>query len=222
MAEPDRRRTSSTVSIPAAKKTVNAKISVTLKRLRQIHAKGAASLTEYPGRVQYGSMRDLDSKGESSEMLRKARNFADLFTEAELDELCELCERHRFALGVGHVFRLLRIQKNRKAFFQTAIKNRWSVKQLDVEILRRNKSHHQAGRRRRVPADKLDACFQIYRFCDQWRRLTQSLQSPAPIAPNKLFQYRSDLDRDICESLRKADKDLKKLWELTSAVVVTE
>jgi hypothetical protein len=192
-----------------------ADVSEALSRLRQFHAQGTKSLTKYPGRVLYGSMIALDEKGGSSEMLRKARQFAEVFALDELNDLCDLCERHSFAQGVGHVFRLLRIQKDRKGFFQTAIKHRWSVKQLDVEILRRNKSHSQAGRRRRVPADKLDACFQIYRFCDQWRRLTQSLQSPG-----RALQYRRDLGRDIRESLQKADKVLKQLGELTSAMVV--
>jgi hypothetical protein len=199
-----------------------ADVSEALSRLRQFHAQGTKSLTKYPGRVQYGSMIALDEKGGSSEMLRKARKFAELYTVDELNDLCDLCERHSFALGVGHVFRLLRIRENRKGFFKTAITNRWSVKQLDVEILRRNKSHSQAGRRRRVPGDKLDACFQIYRFCGQWRRLTQSLQSPASRAPNSPFRYRSDLAGRIRDNLHAADNVLKKLGELASAVVIEQ
>jgi hypothetical protein len=197
-----------------------ADVSEALSRLRQFHAQGTKSLTKYPGRVQYGSMRDVDDKGGSSEMLRKARKFAELYTVDELDDLCDLCERHSFALGVGHVFRLLRIQKDRKGFFRKAIKHRWSVKQLDVEVLRRNKSHSQAGRRRRVPGDNIDACFQIYRFCGQWRRLTQSLQTPAFRAPKGPFRYRSDLPRSIRDNLHAADNVLKKLGKLASAVVV--
>jgi hypothetical protein len=55
-------------------------------------------------------------------------------------------------------------------------------------------------------------------FCDQWRRLTQSLHSPGK--SGRPPQYRRDLGRDICEGLQKADQVLKQLWELTLAVVV--
>lgn len=199
--------------------TVNGKVEAALKRLRHFHAKGAASLAECPGRPKYGSMRDIDNKGESSELLRKARNFADLFNEAELDELCELCKRHDFPLGIGHILRLLRVQKNQQAFCRRAIKNGWSAKQLDVEILRRNKTHHQAGRRRHVPKDAFEAYFQINRFCDQWQRLRQSLQSPASRGVKRRLQYRSDLDQAVCGNLRKADNVLMNL-RLTSAVVL--
>jgi hypothetical protein len=151
-----------------------------LRAVRDFHAIGRGSLDRHPGgRMPYGGVTaEAERVGLHPEMLRKARAFAAAYREEELGQLFKLCRRHRYALGVSHVIRLLSVpdKRLRTAMQRRLVTGDWSYADLEFEILKEQGIRSPTvGRRRRVPSDGHEACLQLARFCEQWRRLSAVL-----------------------------------------------
>lgn len=192
-----------------------AEVSRGVKWLRRFHAAGVRSLTEYPGRMKYGQMDAHAGRfGLGPEVLRKARAFAGAYGGKDLDRLCDLCERHGFALGEGHVFRLLAVAPtDRAALEREAIRSRWSKGTLDVEIWKRYGNRRpDAGRRRRPPRSAEEACYQLLQACDQWGRLHRELTEPrlAAGARNAAAPLK-ELPRDVQQAVRRVEEAMGAL-----------
>ena len=93
-----------------------------------------------------------DAKLSSSdrEKLRKARVFAECYTEADLTRLFDLCRAHECALGWTTIARLATIdnKQDRRRLEKEAITGHWSKVHVDRVIRGRFGNHkgHQVGR----------------------------------------------------------------------------
>jgi hypothetical protein len=87
-----------------------------LQQLRAFHQRGLTSVKEHPrnGNV-YGVISASAAKaGDSGELLRKARIFADKdsgYSRMEFEQLLNTCNRAGHALGLSHIVRLLSVPK---------------------------------------------------------------------------------------------------------------
>ena len=142
-----------------------------VSELRRVHAQGVASWNDTKGgRPDYGTMKELDERGKSSELLRKARAFANVtsgYSPRELDALIGQCETEQFPLGASFVYRLVAVQKGskREILQRRLIQGHWSRRQLDAEIARLVGNRRPlVGRKIRLPADPAEAMYLVTRL----------------------------------------------------------
>lgn len=159
-------------------------VASAVKAIKEFHAIGETLPKRASHREVYdkGVIESAATKlGMNPDTVRKARQFADPavgYSRAELSALCQLITKlqpgqdARFAVfGRTHVIRLLSVQKRwRTALQATAIREGWSLAELQAQIAVRYGSRRDGGRRRRVPADALALTAQIEKLCENWRR----------------------------------------------------
>jgi hypothetical protein len=182
-----------TVAVPVPTSRAAGDVGATLKSLKEFYARGLHSVDGNPGRASYGSMIAVDRGGKSSEMLRKARQFADEtvgYSRKEFDDLLAQCRRHEFGLGVSLIIRLLSVPKGaqRNALQRAAIEGRWSRRKLDKAIKEKfNNRRPSAGRHVSAPEDLKDAVYRINSLCDQWKNLYSAIvATPTLVLPRAL------------------------------------
>jgi len=124
----------------------------------------------------------------NTDIARKNRQFADPehgYTAKDLEELCRLCDEHDCVFGVTSVYKLLTIKdrNERSEIQETAIRNRWTLAELEVELRRRFGSRGSGGRRPKMPATKGETLVQLESMSLTWIRWCDGLGVKA-IAPN--------------------------------------
>jgi hypothetical protein len=189
----------------------------TLRDLRRFYEIGSRSLDRHAGRMPYGK-----TGGEAAgsklhpEMLRKARAFAKAYSERQLNSLIALCRRHRHALGLSHVIRLLTVPAEaRDALQEAAVVSEWGAARLDVEIMRRCGKRRNAGRRRAVPSSGFEACYQIARAYEHWRRMHDALSQHASkrgkaVGESALLKV---VPADLRGQVTEADRAMRRLFD---------
>lgn len=121
---------------------------------------GRGILKRFGDRAEHGGHQiDVVAKqcGRSADSLRKLRQFALVYSEAELNALCKLCRDNRRALGISFVYRFVAIKDKRKraAFQRRAVVEHWGYSRL-VRELRATFAHgHRRGRQPQLP-DNID------------------------------------------------------------------
>jgi hypothetical protein len=158
---------------------------VRLRQLRAFYNRGLASVKQHPrnGNVYGMIAASAAEAGDSGELLRKARIFADKddgYSRSEFERLLKSCDRGGHALGLSHIVRLLSLPKargKRRAMQDAAIENRWSRRRLDAEIasLYGNRAKNAVGKKAAKPDTVEVALYRIARQCEQWRRLCLAL-----------------------------------------------
>ena len=229
------------------KKRVDPKVRDALERVGAFYRIGRDSRATFGDQMPYptpavrAASRDVASQAERvglhPEMYRKARQFAAAYGPEDLDRLRAQCERHNYAIGIGHVIRLTSVAARwRSALQREAIEQRWSHSRLEHEIRKRygnrQSENERVGRRRRAPADKRDACIQVARLCDQWRRLLRSLREPedrnpraggtgdgANPPPPEPPPLRRCVPDKVGQRIVAVDRAISGLWELVAAVL---
>ena len=189
-----------------------------LDGLLHFYRVGTQSNRRHPGRVPQAVMEQEAQRCKlSPELVRKARQFAASYSHQEVIGLVAQCRRHNHALGRGHMIRLLTVpREQRNALQQLALEQRWGWLKLDDEILKRfGLRLRGGGRRRQVPAGAKDACYQIGRLCDQWRRLSRALRRPAGGQEEEDEQpFRQFVPEDVRKHVLKADGAMRVLGEV--------
>ena len=120
-------------------------------------------------------------KGVSVEHVYKAKRFASLYSEQELDRFCRRRSPQGKSLGVDHVYVLIEVSdpKERRRLESEAAKRGWSVRDLKRER-KKTKTDDSAvthgGRPERAAASTEDLVQQleehIQRFWRQWVTVT--------------------------------------------------
>jgi hypothetical protein len=113
---------------------------------------------------------------------RKLRKFARLYTAKDVDDLCKLCRKHQSAFGVSQVYLLLPIgnRRDRLAFQQTAVINRWGNTRLRHELRRRfGREPAKRGRKPQRPRDATDAVLQLFQMSFRFVRWHRHNMQPA-------------------------------------------
>lgn len=132
------------------------KAAGSLADVRRYYALGKESLAEVPEST-YGKMEDEARRLKLPlEYLRKARQFASQFTDADLQDLCRQCEAGGYAIGWSRVILLLSVEtRRRKPLLREAIAGKWTRQQLAAEIRRRfgRRAKEGAGRPTKLGSD---------------------------------------------------------------------
>lgn len=194
-------------------------VDAALTEVRRFHTAGVSSLKEYPGRMGYGGMNsEAERLGYNPETLRKARAFAENYTEQQLGALCALAEKRQFAMTVSHVIRLLSVPKEHRSKFQRElVESQWSKRQLDGEIRKRFANRMPAaGRRRASPQTAEDAYYAIARACDQWTRLVAAMNRRPAIDVQSAHTAPPELPPMIRRLLSVATSAIEELgWQVS-------
>lgn len=124
-----------------------------LRDVCAFYAIGQASLKDSPVRLRYG---EANSSAEDNklhpEMLRKARQIAQVFPDEDMRRLLSRCKASNFAIGITHLMRLASVNKGRPALITRMVNGRWSLRHLNNEIAKLQPSMGGRGRRL-VPED---------------------------------------------------------------------
>lgn len=154
-----------------------------IQSIRNFYDDGMQSLRDDGERRAYGTVtrqgRSTTPQQRSrNEMMRRARLFAELYSEAELEELCDMCRRYASPIGTTHIVSFLTVPRaQRERLQRDAIKGHWSKRQLDAAIVQQcRRIRSTAGRRFHAPKDAGEAVYLAYRACDHWQRMYQALQ----------------------------------------------
>ena len=190
------------------------RVEQSLKDIEKFYAQGSESFERNPERrMAYGGMLEVQKRGTSPEMLRKARAFADPkvgYTRRELDRLIKDARHAEYALGFSHIIRLLSVPKGeaRCRLEQLAIAGKWSRNRLDSEILKEfGQRRALAGRHAHTPDDAGEALVSIAKLCRRWKGLMQEIMP----AGKPAFR----LSPSLIKELRAVDR---KMGALRSAV----
>jgi hypothetical protein len=176
----------------ASRDEVNAAIA----DIREYHSQGRASLRDLPERGRYGQKAIIEAAeqlGWKDTKLRKARQFALMFTQKQLDDLCGLVRRHLAHFGTTHVGIAVTVPdaRERAELLRSCIVNDWGKAQFQAEIKARLGPRRHGGRRRQVAEDPLHALVQVDEMADTWLRW----HTIAVARPERNGHARSTLDR---------------------------
>jgi hypothetical protein len=151
-----------------------------VQRLREFHALGKQVLQVYEaseplasGSRRRGVAQTFDRRlGLKRDQVDKARQFAAMYSDEEVDALCELVNRSdRGQITKSHVIRLLAVpsKRRRDKLAKLVVREQWTVQRLGAEITKEGKSS-KGGRRPKRPANVEEALGQIQQMVRQWGR----------------------------------------------------
>ncbi len=153
------------------------KVSEAEAQLRAYHALGRKVLARIKdGPLDAVSLRELDEEtGYGFDNIRKARVFARLYTQEQLDELCSLRTPSGMPLPWRHVRQLLMLSagEGREALQRKAAERGWGLEELDAAIprkVRRKQTRREGGRPFLRPRTVADGLRRIARHGDEWLR----------------------------------------------------
>lgn len=154
--------------------------------IRDFHALGQRVLDATPsdGKRHRGIVEQFVAPGLSAPAVFKARRFAVLYSQADVDRLCarQLPDGRR--LGVGHVFELLQVpdSSTRLLLEKQAAAEGWSSRRLRTErlLLRggRGKASH-GGRKPKLPGRRQELLQQLEERSQKWVRWTSTILEPS-------------------------------------------
>ena len=161
-------------------------------------------------RARYGTLlKYSQDKKISLNELTKARTFARQYsTQAQLNWLCNLGQKHGTPLKRSHIVCLVTVknQTQRDRLAKAAATHGWSAKQLTAEIHKIQPKRAYGGKRPIVASDPRVAVHQLLQRTDQWLRLAEDWRlresERKPSARAK---------RGLCAKLSAAEKALQQL-----------
>ncbi len=206
-------------------------LGAALGELRELHALGReiSALSARPNSPKIEVI--AEQYGMPVQRTRDLEIFAEKFSAAELAELCRECRDGGYVLSYRHVVRLLAVtpKSARRRLQRDAIRNRWTVAQLNFALKQRGATADyrerlevgakMAGYVRGKPPRAVEsvAALQAQISVDavQWRRIVEFLKWRDAIDPEGLptktsdFLSWSELSRGLQANLR----DLVSLWD---------
>lgn len=150
-------------------------VEAAIKKIKRLHDIGHRSLKKMPENRGYGSSiakAEADEHGMNEDTLRKARQFAELYSDDDLDELAGLCRRHECVLGTSFIILLVRVpdRKQRLRLQRKVTSEHWTASRLEQAITSRYGPRRAGGRRPAIPRDAAELLGQVESMCDAWVR----------------------------------------------------
>lgn len=193
-----------------------------IHQVRAFHALGRKSLERCPERGEYAKGQiDAEAKARkvNADTLRKARAFASLYREPELDELFGLCRKHGFAPSKSLILRLVTLPygKQRRALQREAVAGHWTMSRFDQELGARYGARRSGGRIKAIPTDKTGLLAQIEMMCEEWKRWYAALKREPKVGAKKARER--DLPPRIKQKVQDVLKQLDDLqWSVGNAL----
>jgi hypothetical protein len=184
-----------------------------LQVLRDFYELGKKALSAFPEGATYDpkTIRELaDERGLSLDMIRKAREFANRYNQADFDELCGLRTPLGMPLTFMHVRRLLAVKNKtkRSALQKKAAKLGWGIAELATAIKRLQGTGSQGGRRLTRPKSAVAALDQIAAHTGEWLRRYEKAWGQGESGPFAVVNASDEKER---ETLRASLKQTCKL-----------
>ena len=131
---------------------VHLKIENAITKLRGFHELGRRSLKKH-GKTLYekGDGRVVTfaaGLGQGRNYVERARQFARVFSKADVDRICTECREHQYPLGVTLVSRSLAVAppETPLKLLLRAIREKWTQKRLFAEVSQHSESAARPGR----------------------------------------------------------------------------
>ena len=192
-----------------------------IKRVRRFHAYGWESLAARPDASKGSNQDEAAKRGDPKERLKRARAFAAKYGPADLDALCDLAREHRCVLSECFAYVLATVgdAAARSALQEEAVRGRWSMRRLGVEVWKRVPGRRRFGGRPHHKRETAgDAYHAISSLCRTWHNLAESLRkqpaegaTPQPPAPE---QFRHFMPPNVREGLAAATAKVEELAKL--------
>ena len=105
-----------------------------------------------------------------------------LYTEAQIVELCTLIEKHESLFGPSHLSRALAVgdAKKRAAMVKRAIRGRWGVAKLARAAQAAGGRRGGVGKRPTVPQEPVELLHALAALCEKWTRFCAAAQGALP------------------------------------------
>lgn len=154
-------------------------------RLLEFHALGKRVLKVYEasqpladGQRRRGVAQWFNTKlGLQRDQVDKARQFAAMYSDEEVNVLCNLASKDGGrTITKSHVIRLMSVRnkRQRSQLAKQVVREQWTVQQLGAEITRQGKSS-RGGRRPKRPATVGEALEQVQRMAQRWERWVEMM-----------------------------------------------
>jgi hypothetical protein len=153
----------------------------------------------------------VEETGENKATVAKCKQFAEMYSTAEFNELCKLRRPNGKPIGWGHVTKLLTVPQEHKKLrvrLQTqAAGQGWTARQLNEHIQGKHESVSSSmGRRWNLPTSKQQALRQISQRSQQWLRWYEGLENAEGISVR-------DLPDEVQTRLKAVVREIRKLGE---------
>lgn len=137
-----------------------------IQELRRFRRLGSRSLRRRPHH-RPGAAKEAKALKINEEKLGIARRFAKEFEDEEFEQFENSIRRYRAPFCTSHLGRAMSVPKEeRRAFIQKAIKQRWSVRVLNVQIeARYGKGKKRGGRKPKLIGGKPEILARIQSKC---------------------------------------------------------
>ena len=160
-------------------------VAQAIRELRRAYEVGQILRESVPrGQWAKHEVQKLAAKhGYSEEMGRRLRQFATVYSEADLDRLCDLCEQHGRALGISWVVKFVTIanRQDRRQIEKDTIQGRWTHVQLERELRHRfRRERGTRGRKPKLPSTKIEALEQVEAMAYTFVRFADRLRKERP------------------------------------------
>ncbi len=149
----------------------------------------------------------------SREYCDKARQFAEVYSKRDLENLCKLRNSKGNPLSTDHVRKLLRVEggKLRRRLQVEAADNDWGSKRLAAEITKRIGKSSEKRRGPTRPKTRHDALAHIEKMSDGWLRWFDGLQEPGDEELGRQSATLEDLPKSVQQRLKRTISSIKKL-----------
>jgi hypothetical protein len=151
---------------PIQQRYDQASVEDAIKKIERAHSLGLSSNAKHGERLY--EKRDVMVKfaaklGLRRDAVERARQFAREFSKKEVYEICKLCRKHNFPLGVTLILRTFAVKnrKKRMALIGRVIREGWTQARLSAEIRDIPGALHHKGRGRSLPDSREEARQQI-------------------------------------------------------------
>lgn len=216
----------------------SSEVEIAIKKVRQFHDIGHRSLKDLPDNRGYGSSLakvEAAKVGMNEDTLRKARQFAELYSDDDLAELAALCRQHACVLGTSFIILLVRVpdREQRRRLQRKVTSKHWTASRLEQAITSRYGPRRAGGRRPAIPRDAAELLAQVESMCDAWVRWHSALtdephdnrKKPASaLLPSKLLKQLNGAVEQLREIQGAAGRQLrlKHPWRRPKIVIHDE
>ena len=158
-----------------------------------------------------------EKEGVSYDVIQKRRAFASSYSEADLKELFRLMRQYQAPIGPSFIYRMLSIPQTKRSKFQErALKNGWSLRQLNQHIKSRFGARRAGGRKPAVgnEQDFLSALEMI-----SGKLLRQMEANQRPDKQGRPSMAHLKISRKLKSQINRTYEDLAELLEQLTAEV---
>jgi hypothetical protein len=180
-------------------------VSAAINELKKAHTIGREIIAKYGREKELGSqlIADLAERhGVKFNRIRICRQLALGYTAEKLTELYALSRESQHPLGMMILIRALKVAdtEKRDEYLQQAIKEGWSLTEVETKLFGRFDRREKVGRKLKLPEQPEELMAELEGWCMKWQRLGTQLERKGPDPHLRL----SDLTPTVQKRLKDA------------------